>query len=103
MVINYISSLDLSSGLRKFTKLVKPPLAFLQLQHCLVSGYIEYLITIKITFSSCFYNFRLRVSLLDSLGFVIHPDKSKFCPNQDIQYLGFVINSADMTIPLKMK
>ena len=28
----------------------------------------------------------------------MHPDKSEFCPSHVIEYLGFVINSTDMTV-----
>ena len=35
-----------------------------------------------------------------SLGFVIHPSKSEFIPSKTIEYLGFVINTEDMTIRL---
>ena len=35
--------------------------------------------------------------MLDKLGFIIHPDKSAFLPKQIIVFLGFTINSIDMT------
>ena len=38
--------------------------------------------------------------MLDKLGFVIHPDKSAFLPKQIIVFLGFTINSVDMTVTL---
>ena len=38
--------------------------------------------------------------LLDSLGFVIHPEKCEFVPSQTIEYLGFVIDSRNMEICL---
>jgi len=41
--------------------------------------------------------------LFDQLGFVIHPDKSEFLPKQEIEYLGFIINSVNMTITLTPK
>ena len=31
-----------------------------------------------------------------SLGFVIHPEKSKFIPSKKVEYLGFVIDSERM-------
>lgn len=37
---------------------------------------------------------------LEDLGFIIHPDKSVFSPVQEIEYLGFVINSREMKICL---
>lgn len=38
------------------------------------------------------------VQLSNELGFVIHPIKSEFEPYQVIEYLGFILNSIDMTI-----
>ena len=35
-----------------------------------------------------------------SLGFIIHPDKSIFEPTQEIEFLGFLLNSVSMTIRL---
>ena len=35
-----------------------------------------------------------------SLGFVIDPSKSEFIPFKTIEYLGFVINTEDITIRL---
>ena len=40
------------------------------------------------------------VNLLDSLGFTIHPDKSKFIPSQVLIFLGFVISSVTMKVCL---
>jgi len=93
----------LCSGPRKFTKLLKPPLATLRLERRIISGYIDDLITVANTFTKCFENVKECVHLLDSLGFVVHPDKSDFCPTQVIEYLGFIINSQTMTISLTLK
>ena len=49
----------LCSGPRKFAKLLKPPLACMRLQHCLVSGYIDDLITMNKTYNTCFENLKL--------------------------------------------
>ena len=93
----------LCSGPRNFTKLLKPSLASLRWQHCLVSGYIDDLITINITFSSCSDNITLCASSPSSLGFVIHTDNSEFFPSQVIEYQGFVINSTDMNVRLTVE
>ena len=48
----------LCSGPRKFTKVLKPPLAFLRSQeHIPVSAYIDDLITLEDTFEGCFLMF----------------------------------------------
>ena len=38
--------------------------------------------------------------LFEKLGFVIHPEKSVLVPTHVIIYLGFEINSVDMTVAL---
>jgi hypothetical protein len=38
------------------------------------------------------------VETYDSLGLVIHPDKSVSSPSQEVIILGFVVNSKTMTI-----
>ena len=40
------------------------------------------------------------VQVVDSLGFVAHPDKSTFIPSQRVECLGFRLNSVEMTIRL---
>ena len=38
--------------------------------------------------------------LIDSLGLTFHPDKSMIIPTQEIQYLGFILNSREMMVQL---
>ena len=37
-----------------------------------------------------------RINLVQKLGFLIHPDKSKFIPAKIVEYLGFIIASEKM-------
>ena len=88
-------------GPRKFTKLMKLPLAFFRkIEKNLVAGYFDDLITMNSTHSSCCDNISKIILFLSKLGFVIHPEKSTFNPCQEIEYLGFVINSINMTVSL---
>ena len=41
--------------------------------------------------------------MLETLGFVIHPQKSTFEPHTSIEFLGFIINSINMTVSLTEK
>ena len=50
-----------------------------------------------------FSNVLNTIKILRSLGFTIHPDKSKFIPTQCITYLGFTLNSVQMTITLTLE
>ena len=40
------------------------------------------------------------LDLLQRLGFVVHPTKSVLRPTKQIQYLGVIVSSDDMTITL---
>jgi hypothetical protein len=40
------------------------------------------------------------VGIFCNLGFIIHPEKSIFEPKQEIEFLGFLLNSISMTIRL---
>lgn len=94
----------LCSGPRKFTKLLKPPLAFLRVRELIIiSAYIDDLYTQNDTFDGCFQNVQIIVDFFISLGFVIHPTKSCFEPCQIMEYLGMVINTINMTVSLTMK
>ena len=52
---------------------------------------------------SCAQNVRDTVKLLQSLGFIVHPEKSVFEPTQRIQYIGVIIDSQSMTVRLTPK
>ena len=64
------------------------------------AGYFDDLITMNSTHSSCCDNISKVTLLLSKLGFVINPEKYIFNPCQEIECLGFVINSIEMTVPL---
>jgi len=93
----------LCSGPRKFTKILKCPLSCLRAQDIIISSYIDDLITADIEFVRCFQNVLKTITMFDSLGFVIHPEKSCLMPSQEIEYLGLVINSVNMTVSLTEK
>ena len=43
------------------------------------------------------------VKTFDALGFLVHDEKSQFHPSQKITYLGFVVNSREMSVRLTDK
>ena len=55
------------------------------------------------SFFECERNIKLIVTLLDSLGFVVHPDKSIFVPAKSIEYFGFANDSQSMTVSFTQK
>ena len=86
----------LSCAPRKFTKLPKPALSTLHLS----SAYLDDMYLQGKTYRECVDNVIDSVQVVDSLGFVAHPDKSTFIPPQQLQFLGFILNSVEMTIRL---
>ena len=93
----------LSPGPRKFTKLLKPPLSVLRKQKVNVGAYIDDILLTNKTFKETLKSTNIAATLFDSLGFIIHPEKSVFTPTQTIEYLGFIIDSRKMMIFLTEK
>ena len=52
------------------------------------------------SYESCLKNLNDTIIMLRSLGFTIHPENSVLKPTQNLIYLGFIINSKDMTFTL---
>lgn len=90
----------LSSAPRIFTKLLKPPLAELRTRGFINSPYIDDIYLQASNFDKCFQNVLETSKLMDKLGFVTHPDKSQLMPQQEIIFLGFKLNSKNMTVQL---
>ena len=53
------------------------------------------------TYKACLHNIKNTIELLQNLGFTIHPTKSILTPTQRITFLGFVIDSVQMTLEIK--
>ena len=85
---------------RKFTKLNKPLLSFLRTENHIVIGYLDDFFLEGLDFEQCKNSVLAAVVLFDSVGYVVHPTKSNFIPSQIIKFLGFVVNSIDMSISL---
>ena len=79
----------LCCGQRKFTKVVKPPIATLRLDGHIIAIYIDDLINVGLTFDGCIKNVITSIKLLNSLRFVVYPDKTIFLPKRNITFLGF--------------
>ena len=52
------------------------------------------------TSEDCFQNVVDTVHMLQNLGFIVHQEKSVLRPSQQIVFLGFVLDSVNMTIRL---
>ena len=85
---------------RLFTKLMKPVMAELRKRGVMITGFIDDSFVVDADKVSCINSVIETVSLVDQLGFVVHPDKSVLQPTQEITYLGFILNSKTMTVSL---
>ena len=63
-------------------------IATLRLDCHIIAIYIDDLINVGLTFHECVENVIVSIELLNSLGFIIHPDKSIFLPKQEKTFLG---------------
>ena len=89
-----------SAAVRVFTKVLSPPFKYLRSKGHLSVKYNDDSLLLGETFKVCFKNIRATNSLLQELGFTIHPEKSALVPTKQIIFLGFVMDSVKKTITL---
>ena len=96
--------MGLSSSPRIFTKIMKPVFAHLRSEwgHCCF-GYIDDSIYLEDTQQLAETSTLHATQLLTRLGFVPHPTKSVFEPTQNLEFLGFQLNSVTMQVKLTPK
>lgn len=90
----------LSTAPRLFTKLLKPVFTLLREQGHVVIGYLDDVLIIGESENQTLQTVFETTSILAQLGFLVHPEKSVLCPTQEIQFLGFILNTQAMTIRL---
>ena len=90
----------LASAPRLFTKVFKPIYAHLRSLGHFCMGHIDDSFLMGYTFASCEDNIWETTNTFLNLGFVIHPSKSVLIPTQELEFLGFLLNSNSMTIRL---
>lgn len=88
---------------RNFTKLTKPIYSHLHGLGHIITGYLDDSLLIAEDQTSCLANIADTIKLFDQLGFIVHANKSILKPTQEITYLGFVINSKEMSVKLTDK
>ena len=91
---------DLNSAPRIFTKLFKPILKLLRSQGMLLIIYLDDILLIAPTADLCLAQGKFLMKLLQDLGFFVNMNKSVLTPTQKIFFLGFLIDSVNMTISL---
>ena len=87
-------------AMRVFTKISKVPFTYLRKKGHLSVVYVDDSYLQGKTYQECLNNIRDSISILQELGFTIHPTKSSLIPKQNINFLGFDIDSRNMTISL---
>jgi hypothetical protein len=95
--------MGLASAPRLFTKLAKVLFAQLRKKGHLNTFYIDDSLLFGDSLNECRHNVKDTVQMAVNAGFVVHPQKSVLEPNQCIVYLGFILNSREMTVRLTDK
>ena len=72
-----------------------------QEKRVLVARYFDDLITMDCSYLACSKNMKI-IKLMSSLGLIVHPSKSILFACQEIEFLGFIINSTNMTLTLTL-
>lgn len=85
---------------RYFTKLLKPVYACLRKRGFLSASFIDDCYLQGQTYESCLQNVQETVHLFEALGFIIHEEKSELTPLKKIKYLGFWLDSENMSVCL---
>jgi hypothetical protein len=85
---------------RLFTKLLKPVLSKLHEEGHTLLIYFDDTLIQGDSFEDCAKAVNRAATLLDKLGFTIHPKKSVFKPCKAIEFLGFILDSNSMTVRL---
>jgi len=85
-------------AMRVFTKVLKVPFSFLRKNKNISVVYVDDTYLQGHSFLECERNVWDTVNTLRLLGFTIHFEKSSLVPKQEIEFLGFVFNSINMTI-----
>ena len=92
--------MGLTSGPREFTKIVKVLFTVLREKGYSNTFYIDDSLIFGSTWQECAQNTIDTIEYSRSAGFTISPTKSVFEPVTKISYLGFILNSVEMTVKL---
>ena len=92
-----------SDAMRIFTKLLKPIYGHLRMIGFHSVTYVDDNFLQGDDWQDCQDNICATVNCLSALGYTIHCMKSVLEPTQEIVFLGFILNSRDMTIAVTQK
>ena len=81
-----------------FTKVIKEPMKFLRGLGIRLVFYLDDILIIGSSPEEVLQHGQKVIQVLSSLGFLIHQEKSVFTPSQVIQFLGYQLDSTNMSI-----
>ena len=90
----------LSSAPRVFTKVLKPFVGAVRNKGIRLVIYLDDMAIISSYRELSLEESAIVIQILESLGFIINKEKSVLIPSQKIAFLGYVIDSVEMTISL---
>ena len=93
----------LGPGPRIFTKIMKVPITLLRRLNIRLIIYLDDMLILGRTIEEAIKNLNTVIYFLEHLGFVINIKKSVTFPTREIEFLGFLVNSTNMTIALSPK
>lgn len=86
-----------------FTKVIRPVLTYLRKQNIICTAYLDDFLVIGKTRKECQKHIYIVKNILTNLGFTLNLEKSELVPKQNIIFLGFQINSYEMSFSLPKK
>ena len=90
----------LASAPRVFTKLMKPVVALLRQQGIRLIIYLDDILIMAESSDLVLHQAASALNLLESLGFIVNYEKSHLVPTQEIEFLGLLVNSKNLTLIL---
>lgn len=90
-------------AMRVFTKVLKPVFAYLRERGHSSVIYVDDSLLKGDSYQECLENIEITKQLLEDLGFYVHYDKSVLIPTRKIVFLGFDIDTVNMTVSLTVE
>ncbi|OXA45296.1 putative enzymatic polyprotein [Folsomia candida] len=90
----------LSSAPTTFTKILRPVMRYLRISGIRNVIYLDNPFTIGNSYENCLLSTFTTIRILEKLGYIINYDKSKLIPSKSQRFLGFILNSSNMTVEL---
>ena len=93
----------LSPGPRTFTKIMKVPTSLRRRLNIRLIIFLDDMLVLGKSYQETLSHLHTIIYLMQHLGFIINQKKSIFTPSQEIEFLGLIINSRDLTLRLPLE